>query len=189
MFESRIGIFGGSFDPVHNGHVKIVQESISQLKLDLLYVIPISKAPHKTELPVASANHRLEMLKIALHGISNAQVSDIETARGEVSYTIDTLKQLQTIHRKSEFVFIIGSDMLSTLDLWKNIDEIKEICAFVVVARKGSVVKEAYQRLNMNPVEISSSEVRNSYKIKKTAHGLVPDQVEEYIIKHNLYLE
>lgn len=183
----RIGIFGGSFDPIHNGHIEIIKKGISQLELDILYVIPVSKAPHKEKLPFTDSRYRLEMLKLALNEISNVKISDIEIKRGGTSYTIDTIKQLQQFYPDAKFFLLIGSDMVLTLDMWKDIEEIKSMCGFVVITRPGFVIDRQYLRLEIDPLDISSSAIRNLYKTTGSAINFVSEKVEAYIKKNNLY--
>ena len=120
QFKSKIGILGGSFDPVHLGHIGLAQETYKKFSLDKILFIPVFQSPHKSNSPLASTFHRREMLQLALKGNSNFIISNVESRLEKLSYTIDTLDYFESQFPNSEFFLIIGYDNLLGLDLWKD---------------------------------------------------------------------
>ena len=135
--ECQIGILGGSFDPVHIGHLGLAEEVYKKLDLDQVLFVPAFQAPHKKTAPMASSIHRLEMLKLTLKDSSHFSVSDKEIHRKEVSYTIDTLNDLQIEFPNSKLFLIIGYDNLFKLDSWKDALKIMQSYTIVVASRPG----------------------------------------------------
>ena len=135
--ECQIGILGGSFDPVHIGHLGLAQEIYKKLDLDQVLFMPAFQAPHKKKAPLASSTYRLEMVRLALKGSSHFNVSDKEIHRKEVSYTIDTLNDLQIEFPNSKLFLIIGYDNLFKLDSWKDALKIMQSYTIVVASRPG----------------------------------------------------
>ena len=135
--ECQIGILGGSFDPVHIGHLGLAQEIYEKFDLDRILFVPAFQAPHKKTAPLASSTYRLEMLKLALKGSSHFSISDKEIHRKEVSYTIDTLNDLQIEFPNSKLFLIIGYDNLFKLDSWKDAFKIMKRYTIVVASRPG----------------------------------------------------
>lgn len=187
MKEEQIGIFGGSFDPVHNAHIAIAEKSIDQLGLDLLYIVPVNKSPHKQEMPVASPQHRFAMLKAAFNGKSKVKVSMIEIKREGISYTVDTVKSIADKYPKAQLYLIVGSDNLKTLDKWKSMREIRSLCRIAVASRPNSDICAEFLTVNCRPISISSSQIRDLLCKSKSVKGLVPNSVEAYIKKNALY--
>jgi len=135
--EYQVGILGGSFDPVHMGHLGLAQEIYKKFDLDQVLFIPAFQAPHKKTAPLASSTHRLEMLKLALKDSSHFSISDKEIHRKQVSYTIDTLNDLQIEFPNSKLFLIIGYDNLFKLDSWKDALKIMKKYTIVVASRPG----------------------------------------------------
>ena len=133
--KRQIGILGGSFDPIHMGHLGLAQETHEKFGLDQVLFIPVFQSPHKPHIPLASATHRLAMLRLALKDNACFNVSDMEMRREEISYTIDTLNHLEIKFINSEFFLIIGHDNLLDLDLWKDSRKIMERCHILVASR------------------------------------------------------
>ncbi|MBU0676645.1 MAG: nicotinate-nucleotide adenylyltransferase [Verrucomicrobia bacterium] len=201
--KQRIGIFGGSFNPVHNGHLIIAQDALDHFELDQVLFIPSAVPPHKTNTELIDESHRVAMLERAIEGDPRFQVNAVELDRGGTSYSIDTVKALQAIYPGDELFFIIGGDSLLELHTWKDIDELISLCEFIILARPGSQIQdldpevlklpaEAVGRLLGNiamghVVEISSSDVRMRVAEGLSIRYLVPDAVEMYIYEHRLY--
>ena len=192
----RIGIFGGTFNPIHNGHIKLAQRLVEKLSLDELMLIPDAVPPHKDGGEVISAYHRLEMCRIAAMEIPKAVVSDIEINRGGKSYTVCTLRELKAKRPDDEFVLLMGGDMFLTLDSWREADEIMRLVRVAAIAReKGELEKLFAKRdalnekgaktevLELEPVEMSSTAVRTNAELSKS----VPENVERYILQNGLY--
>lgn len=198
----RIGVFGGSFDPVHMGHLTVAQDAVERLELDQLIFVPAAIPPHKRHKTLASGQQRLKMLQLATESNLRFEVSDMELQRGGVSYTIDTIKQIQFEHPGAELFFIVGLDSLTILHSWKNVEELLEICTVVPFARGGedpAKIAEQIQLSNVwktrlmermiriHEVEISASEIRMRLAEGLSIRYLVPPEVEMYIAEHHLY--
>ena len=135
--KRQIGIFGGSFDPVHIGHINLAQETHKKFSLDLIFFIPVFQSPHKFHVPLTSDIHRMEMLKLAIKGNAQFCVSDTEMHKKEISYTIDTLNFFRSKHPNSELFLIMGYDNLLHLDSWKDSREILRKHHILVASRPG----------------------------------------------------
>ena len=198
----RIGVFGGSFDPVHMGHLTIAQDAVEQLELDRLIFVPAAVPPHKQEKTLADGQQRFEMLQLATESNLSFEVSDMELQRGGVSYTVDTMKQIQFEHPGAELFFIVGLDSLTILHSWKNVDQLLKNWTIVPFARGGedpAKVAEQIQlskvwktrllerMIRIHEVEISASEIRMRLAEGLSIRYLVPPEVEMYIAEHHLY--
>ena len=199
----RIGVFGGSFDPVHMGHLTIAQDAVEQLELDRLIFVPAAVPPHKQGRTLAEGRHRLEMLQLATESNLSFEVSDMELQRGGVSYTFDTMRQVQAEHPGAQLFFIVGLDSLTILHSWRNVDQLLELCTLVPFARGGEdparvadqiqlpepVKTGLMERLiRIHEIEISASEVRMRLAEGLSIRYLVPPEVEMYIAEHHLYV-
>lgn len=185
-----IGILGGTFDPVHNGHLAIARAAIGQLNLDRLLLIPNARSPLKAAGPAASFQHRVSMLRLALADHERLQISEVEGVRGETSYTIDTLKQLSALYRGAQFVLIVGADALAEFHLWKQHEEICRLARIAYVSRSGSDASANSvdaTRIDMPPVDISSTVIRGRVRRGLPIDEFVPPAVAAYIAKHHLY--
>lgn len=199
---TRMGILGGTFNPVHHGHLVLAQNAVEMLDLDRLLVVPCSQPPHKTCATLAPAHHRTAMLESAIEGSLVLEVSDIEIARPGPSYSIDTIRHLQTKCRGAELFFIIGSDSLPELHLWKDIHDLLKLCTFVPFGRPHfdtDTMTEADLKLGAwgsrllgrmqsgKQIDISSSDIRHRVAEGMSIRYLVPEVVEMYIVEHRLY--
>lgn len=187
----RIGFFGGTFNPIHMGHLAIAQMAQEAFKLDKVIFIPSHQPPHKNIAPLALAKDRYKMVKLATAGNDYFEVSDVETLRDGKSYTIDTLRHFRKIYSsKAKLFFIVGGDSFSTLPKWKNIDEILKLVTFIVVNRPGCYApKKNIKHLTVTKpgIDISSSYLRNRIESGKSVRYLVPESIFHYIEKHGLY--
>lgn len=143
----RIGIFGGSFDPVHNGHVGIAKKAIETLALDRLLVVPAAVSPFKTGRPPAFAYDRLALARVAFARVGKAFVDDREIRRGGVSYAIDTVREIAAENPSAELVFLVGEDSLADLPRWKDFAELEKLCTFKSFARTRESSSEVRRRL------------------------------------------
>lgn len=134
-FRMRIGIFGGSFDPIHNEHISLAKQAITDLGLDKLFIIPAANPPHKPWRVLTSDEHRLELCHLAFDGEEKIEVSDYEIAAGGTSYTYLTLRHFRELYPEAEFYLLVGTDMLRNFPLWKYPEEILENCTLAVCAR------------------------------------------------------
>jgi nicotinate-nucleotide adenylyltransferase len=186
----KIGILGGTFNPVHLGHLILAEEARESLGLDKIVFVPANIPPHKEGAEIAAGGARLKMLKAAIKGNKRLAVSDIELKRPGRSYTIDTIKALKSKYPGDELYFIIGSDLLTYLEEWKDLFQIIKIVRFVVATRPGYALESLPQyltRLKIRAVDISGFEVRRCIKEGKSFRYLVPEAVYNYINKNNLY--
>lgn len=199
----RIGIFGGTFDPPHAGHKKYADEVRNKLSLDNLIVIPTAAPPHKQKKTSTTAEDRLNMLGLLFEKDSGVLVSDMEIARGGRSYTFETVTLLREQYPDDELIFILGSDMLLSFHTWKNPDVILEKVKICAVTRDGEIdekmlgeyaekhfpgKKERFIICDFEPIEVSSTEIREKVKNGLSVEGLVDAQVMEYIKEKELYL-
>lgn len=186
----RIGILGGTFDPIHKGHLALANAALSQLKLDRIYFIPAYQHPMEQKTLHASAQHRMEMVKIAIHHEPKFILSDCEIKRKGVSYTVDTLRQFrEQFPPPHELFFITGGDWGKNLDQWKEINAIFSLAHFVVASRPGFDLKQAPKQveiLDFVPLNISSTQVREELK-KETGPKSIPNGVLTYIQRNRLY--
>jgi len=199
---TRIGIYGGTFSPPHNGHVKAAKAFMQQMWLDILYVIPTATPPHKDmDIPV-SAEDRLQMTRLAFDGIEGVYVSDMEIRRGGRSYTVDTLRELAGEDRR--LFLLCGTDMMLTLDQWREPEEIFRLCYPVYVRREedpsldGRIVQKiaeyhqkygkVVRRILIDPLELASRDVRLALSQGQPIEGLVSKSVAQYIYDHHLYV-
>lgn len=187
----RIGILGGTFNPIHLGHLIIAQMAQEQVKLEKIFFVPSNKPPHKSSRGVVLAKHRFNMVRVAIEKSPFWEVSDCEIKRGGRSYTIDTVRYFRDIFgQTTKLFFIIGGDMLSQLKTWKDINKIQKIVDFIAVDRpkyKRRRNNWKYYKVMMPGIDISSSYVRECIRKRRAIKYFVPDSVEKYIIRNNLY--
>ncbi len=199
----RIGIFGGTFDPPHAGHKKYADELKARLSLDKLIIIPTASPPHKQKKTDTSEEDRLNMLNILFCDDSGVEVSDMEIVRGGKSYTFETVTLLREQYPDDELIFMLGSDMLLSFHSWRNPDVILEKVRICAVTRNGGIDEEALGNYinehfptqkdrfivcDFEPIELSSSEIREKVKNGESIEGLVDSQVLAYIKEKELYL-
>lgn len=201
----RVGIMGGSFDPVHLGHLVIAQDAAEHLGLSKVVFIPAAIPPHKQHVQQVDAGHRLNMLNLALEDNAMFCVSDAEIQRGGLSYTVDTIKALRDIHRDADLFLIVGSDTLVELHTWHRIDEVLQLCSVATVLRPGidsiDIIEQRIQLperckmelmdhvIETHRIGISSTEIRQRIAAGRSICYLVPPEVEAYIYEHGLYRE
>lgn len=199
----RIGIFGGSFDPVHVGHLWIGEAAIETFQLEQLRWIPAATSPLKPHGPIASNEDRLQMLRLALSGCSQHVIDDREIKRGDVSYTVDTVRELLDENPGSEIVMVIGSDSLATIQKWHQPKELLRLVTPAVVQRGGdppidfSVLKDlvdesranhiAEHVIKMPVIQIASSDLRDRLSGKRSIRFQTPRSVEAMIAASKLY--
>ena len=191
----KLGIFGGTFDPIHNGHLCIAETVLEKTDLDLIVFMPSAAPPHKLNRQILSFEHRWNMVNLAISGKKAISASDIEQRLGGISYTVHTLEALKKEYANHEIYLIIGSDSLLGLSSWKEPDKLVTQCRFVVYPRSNADAAKAEKRffdnailLDAGLVQISSSDIRSLAAKKSSIHGLVDEKVERYIEEHRLYL-
>ncbi len=187
----KIGFLGGTFDPVHNGHLKLAEEAYNLLSLDKVVFIPAYIPPHKKEESITPIEHRLNMLELAVEGIPFVEISDIEAKKKDVCYTVDTLIELRVDYpAETEFFFIVGSDFLQEYTTWKDYEKLFNLANFVVAIRPGFSVADIPENVRLLEGDfpyISSSDIRVIIKHGEYFDGQIPRRVFNYIRKHGLY--
>ena len=188
----KIGILGGTFDPIHNGHLHLARQALKRLSLDKVIFVPAHLPPHKKNSKIAPAHHRYGMVKLAINNTKVFEISDVEIKRKGRSYSVETLKQLKRrFGPRVQIFFITGSDSLEDIESWKNLREILRLCRFVIVKRPCFKIKKSchdFMMLDIEAKDISATDIRNRIGSKKPVKRLMPDSVIEYIKRHNLYL-
>jgi nicotinate-nucleotide adenylyltransferase len=189
----RIGLFGGSFDPVHLGHLLVAQAAMEELSLSRLYFIPAAQSPFKPVTLPAPASERLRMLRLALAGKANCEVDDQEIKRGGISYTVDTLRDYARRLPQAEMFYLIGADNVATLPKWREAAELARRAEFVAIPRPGEPPVSfpppfRGRMLKGFPFGVSSSQIRDRVKAGLTIDHLVPPPVAEAIRQNRLYL-
>jgi len=199
-----IGIFGGSFNPIHLGHLIVAEEVFQQRNLSMIVFIPTGISPHKESSELADASHRYQMVGDAISDNEHFEISDIEIKRTGKSYTIDTIKMLNEIYGEGhKFYMIVGTDMINEINTWKDVDTLSKMCHFIVVnrfpvemdeellsesalcaGRKEEIVQYMVQ---IPSIGISSTAIRGKLYSGRSIKYLVPKCVEEYIKKNKLY--
>ncbi|MDD3345492.1 MAG: nicotinate-nucleotide adenylyltransferase [Candidatus Omnitrophica bacterium] len=186
----KIGVIGGTFNPVHIGHLILAEEAREKLGLDKVILIPTAMPPHKDASWIAPAEDRLKMLKLSVKGNKFFSVSDMEIRRRGRSYTIDTLRELKRRFARDEIYFIIGSDLLKYLNEWKDLGQILEMVKFVAATRPGyplEQIPDCIDTIPIRAVDISGFEVRECVLKGRSFRYLVPEAVFNYITKNKLY--
>jgi nicotinate-nucleotide adenylyltransferase len=197
----KIGILGGTFDPVHNGHLIIARNAKQQYNLDKILLIPSGTPPHKDLSKVTKAEHRLNMLTAASKNYG-FEVSMLEIERTGYTFTIDTLIELRRKYDiNTEFYFIIGADVVCDILTWRNVNEVFKLCRFIACLRPGYDEKHfddrveylklsfgaVIDKLKLPPIDASSTDIRRRVSRSEAISHLVPKAVEEYIYRNQLY--
>ena len=188
----HIGILGGSFNPVHFGHLLMAQTALDGLNLDKVLFVPANTSPFKTAKVSVSAVMRLDMLRLATQTRGQFGIYDGEIKRGGVSYTSDTVRDLTELYPATKFYLIMGCDTFVDFGKWKNTEEIIDLSTLVVINRPGydAPIKSKFphKAIDMPALAIASSDIRKRVKAKKSIAYLTPDTVVDYIHKKKLYL-
>jgi nicotinate-nucleotide adenylyltransferase len=199
----RLGVYGGSFDPVHYGHLLLAEMCREQCQLDEVWFVPAAMAPHKQNRAVTPARLRLEMLQLAIGGTQGLLASAIELERGGVSYTVDTLADIQAKHPSAQLFLLMGADSLHDLPNWREPKRICELAIPVVVSRAGSptpdlavlrplMSESRWEEANKNQatmpiIGLSGSDMRQRVAEGKSIRFRTPRAVEKFIQTHELY--
>lgn len=200
MSSKGIGILGGTFDPIHLGHLHMAEAVYASMELEKIIFIPAFVPPHKIGMEYAPAKARYAMTKIAVEPYPHFSVSDIELRRNGVSYTIDTLRELHALYPEKHLYFIIGADSVVQLHTWNSIYEMLDLATFVAAGRPGyaGVRSEVVRNLGAEAAakiillhtpeyDISSTAIRAQIRQNASLAGMVPQTVENYIYEHGLY--
>lgn len=183
------GIFGGSFDPVHNGHLAVARAAAQALDLARVHLIPAFRQPLKEEGHGASPTHRLAMVRLAVQGDPVLYADATEVERGEVSYTVDTLRAVHGAFPQDRLSLLIGADAAASFSLWRDADEVPRLARVVVLTRPGTIPPsgQPFDVLAVPEVEVSATEIRRRVARGQRLEGLVPQRVAQYIAVHGLY--
>ena len=194
MRRVKIGFLGGSFDPVHFGHLLAAQDAFEQHHLDRLVLVPAAQAPLKPNDVQSSAEDRLAMLRAAVEWDQRFEISDVELRRGGVSYTIDSVRHFRALYPEDELYWIIGGDQLPKLHLWLEIEALAHLIEFIFLERPGYPVKAARQipglrlhRCDGHLLAISSTELRERTRRNLSLDYFVPHKAIVYIRQQGLY--
>ncbi len=220
--KGKSGILGGTFDPITSGHLGLARDIQEKMNLDPIWFIPAWQSPHKQDQPPTDPGHRLNMLKEALAPYPNFEISEIELYQKEVSYTINTLTELQNQHPDTKWYLILGMDTFQDFSSWKNCVEILQRAHLVIATRPGYPNEPAQKTLqalieslplsyelnpqasealtylcrktgktfvfcDIEPIDVSSSEIRERVKCGLSVKNMLPPEVERYIMAHHLY--
>ena len=202
--KKKVGILGGTFNPIHTGHLIMAEEACNRHNLSKVIFIPAYIPPHKYVEDLANANQRYQMVKHAIKENSKFEVSDLEIKREGRSFTIDTVQEVLHYYGKSSIIFLImGADSLNELELWKDIKKLSQLCHFVIVNRPGYKTEPSARlveiigkdkvadmerlRLTIEPIGTSSTGIRKRINDGVEIKELVPECVEAYIREHGLY--
>lgn len=187
----RLGVLGGTFDPPHLGHLIVASAAFETLRLDRLLFVPAAVPPHKLGRVVASAEQRLEMVRLAIHGDDRFAVDDLELRRSGASYTVDTLRELRDREPGSEIFFLVGVDQVRELHTWRDPEEVSRLACLAVLSRGGEQLPRtgSYRTLPVAVprIDIAATEVRRMIAAGESIRYLVPDAVREYVERVGLY--
>lgn len=188
-----IGIFGGSFDPVHSAHVLVARAALEELSIDRLFIVPAARSPFKPERQPAAAEARLRLLRLAFAGCNDCEIDPQEVERDGVSYSIDTIRHYAGRFPGAKLLYLIGADHVPTLPEWREAADLAKLAEFVVVPRPGQAVADfpepfRGQALRGWPFEVSSSAIRERLCLGQAIDGLVPSAVAESLQNDNPYI-
>lgn len=189
----KLGLYGGSFDPVHLGHLLVAHAALEELALDRLVFIPAAQSPFKPGTQPAPAALRSRMLRLALAGETRFDLDELELRRGGVSFTVDTVREFADRHPGTKLFWLIGADHVPTLPQWREAETLARLVEFVVIPRPGeapSTLPPPYclHQLSGWPLRVSSSEIRQRVAAGKPVRHLVPAPVADVIVVEKLYL-
>jgi nicotinate-nucleotide adenylyltransferase len=212
-----VALFGGTFDPIHTGHIAVAQAAQRRFHLDAIYFIPSARPPHKTKLSLTPFVHRYAMVALVCANhqvfIPSLAEAEMDGATPRVYYTIDTVRRFRREHPRDHLYFIVGADQFLELPTWKNYETLLDCCDFIIASRPGFKLdalklvippeklgravapdpqkivlhKSSIHLLTTVSSHVSSTEIRDRLKMQKSVHGLVPERVEEYIQGQALY--
>jgi nicotinate-nucleotide adenylyltransferase len=198
----KIGLMGGTFDPIHYGHLVLAEQVRTRFDLDMVYFIPVGTPPHKEEENITNSGDRYFMTLLATITNPYFEMSKIEIENHDTSYTVDTIKKFkEAVDSDAQLYFITGADAIYELETWKNVKELLSICNFIAASRPGIdeyKVKKKIEYLNekyngniiltsVPALAISSTDIRQRIKEGKSIKYILPESVEYYIYKNNLY--
>ncbi len=182
----RLGIFGGTFDPIHHGHLILARAAREELGLDEVVLVPANRSPHKPGAKNATGHDRLAMVQLAIEGEPGLAASDLELQRPPPSYTVETLRQLREQHPATELVLLIGADNVENFGTWREPEAIQQLARLAVLDRASGSPPHAWPVVR-RLVDLSSTEIRHRINRGLSIRYLTPDRVCDYIRQHGLY--
>jgi nicotinate-nucleotide adenylyltransferase len=185
----RLGIFGGSFDPPHVGHLLVAADALDVLTLDRVIFVPAAVQPLKAGQATATPEQRLAMLRLLVGDDPRFAVDSIEIERDGLSYTVDTLAAFARRHPQAERFFLVGTDVLASFERWREPERVLQLATVAVMRREGETgpVPDGAIRVETRRVDVSSTEIRDRVRRGRTIRGFVPEAVEAYIASQRLY--
>jgi nicotinate-nucleotide adenylyltransferase len=183
----KIGIYGGTFDPIHNAHLILAREAAEQLRLEKVIFVPAAASPQK-QSPIAPGSTRLQMLRAAIDQTMPFAIDESELRRPAPSYTIDTVEEFARKYPDNQFFYLIGDDNVGSLPTWRRFKDLRKIVTFVVLRRAQAAVSHEYLKVERR-IDISATEIRNRVATGRPIRYLVPQAVEEIIRAQRLYRE
>lgn len=184
--RQKIGLFGGSFDPIHHGHLILARDAMERLGLAKVIFIPANVSPHKLDHPPAPALARCEMVAAAIAGEPRFELDDCEVSRDGISFAVDTVRLLIKRHAEADFFYFIGEDNLAALHTWKEIRELSRLVQFVVLSRRGAPPDHEFPVVTHH-IDISSTDIRKRIARGLSVRYLLPDKTCEIIQRLGLY--
>lgn len=184
----KIALFGGTFDPVHHGHLILAREAVERLQIDRLIFIPNTLSPHKQARVTASGELRMEMVRAAIRGEAKFEADDLELKRGGPSYAIDTVEEMLRQNPDAGLFYLIGEDNVAELHTWRRVQDLQRLAQFVVMSRTGHGRNHSFPVVERD-IDISATEIRKRVAKNESIRYLVPEKVIAIIEQHNLYKE
>ncbi|MFA5104173.1 MAG: nicotinate-nucleotide adenylyltransferase [Candidatus Margulisiibacteriota bacterium] len=200
----KVGVLGGTFNPIHNGHIKLAKKALKEFGLDHILFVPTGLPPHKSSKDLAPKKHRLKMVSEAIKGKRKFKLSKMEINRSGYSYAVDTFNKLQKrLGKRTRLFYVMGLDSINSILNWKKPLELFKMCAFIVATRPGSKMRTFKRLIKFPPLainkekiriieskmDVSSTEIRSRIKAGKSISKLVPAGVAAYIEQNSLYKE
>lgn len=186
---AKLAVFGGTFDPIHNGHLVAAREVVKKLHVDRVLFVPTGDSYQKAE--TSSASHRAEMVRLAISSEPEFDLDTVDIDRPGATYTVDTLREIKLKHPQDELFFILGADALAGIESWKSYQSLFSLARFVVVTRPGHIFDSKFDhlvtRLDIPALDLSSTEIRHRKAEGKSIADLVPAEVANYIETNKLY--
>lgn len=193
----KVGILGGTFDPIHIGHLIMAETAKEELTLDEVWFIPTNVPPHKDNVPSATNQQRWDMVCLAIQDHPFFKPCDIELVKGGTSYSIETIELLLSAHPNTNFFYMIGGDMVQYLPHWHRIDELVKLIRFIGLNRPGTAlnmddlapnIRQVVTMVSMPQIDISSTMIRDHLRVGKSVRYIIPETVRQYIERAKLYV-
>jgi nicotinate-nucleotide adenylyltransferase len=188
MTSKKIGIFGGTFDPIHHAHLILARDALEALDLEKVIFVPAAASPHKLDQQLAPPEVRLEMLRAAIENEPGFEFDPMELQRSAPSYAVETIETVRRSEPEAELFYLIGEDNVGRLDTWHRFSELSNMVQFVVLERSGEKIEHPYRAIRRH-LDISATNIRNRVATGRSIRYLVPPAVEAIIRDRQLYRE